>query len=1275
MQSVRSRFLHERRANLAGQFRRAEQPIVTLASADRHRTALTADPSGAPGALDPEDWEAFGRLAHRALDEALGHLRTVRARPVWTPVPDEVKAALQGPPPLEGEGAERACDQIRRLVLPFATGNIHPRFFGWVHGAGTPGGVLAEIFAAAMNANCGGRDHGAVYVERQVIDWCRRLFAFPEQASGLLVSGTSMATLIALAVARHHMAGRDVRSEGLGELAGRLVGYASSEAHGCVARAFEILGLGAKALRRVPVADDFTIRIDALGRAIAEDRQRGLMPFCVVGTAGTVNTGAIDDLAALAELCTGQDLWLHVDGAFGALAVLSDRLRPALAGIERADSLAFDFHKWLHVPYDAGCVLVRRGEVHRATFAARPGYLASAGRGLAGGEPWFCDFGPELSRGFRALKVWFTLKEHGTRRLGETIAANCDQARHLAERIAAHPRLELLAPVRLNIVCFRVRAPGLAAEALDALNEELVADLQERGIAAPSTTRLSQGLAIRVNITNHRTRTDDLDRLLEAILGLAEERLARAGGGGEAAIGRDAAGTGSVAQALSSPGPAGSGENPFRAPGLIRFAEALSYGERAAILGAASRPELRALTSEVAFAARADLAVPFCATADRITLRAGLMADPAVLAVLVRHALELALWQGLAPDDGQDAALIDLAACRVAGITLRLQSLAERDAAQGALPEWLLAAYEMLATERPIDGRDLAEPEARLLVTKLGRLRGETVEAAPLDRESAHALAAALDGLRNVAAPTERLLVSGGGSRLRVDPVTGFSAHGCAPRPRPEALAFASSTASTVSEQAFAAAEIARQALIGAALRGDGDTFACEMDGVRRDLLAVLGLEGAPVEVVLAPSGTDAEYAALHLARIRTITPIRSIVIAPDETGSGVVMAAGGRHFAAESARGHMVEPGAPLEGVEVERIAVETVEIRTLEGVARPLSEIDAEVERLVEHAVLSGRRCLVHRLHGSKTGLDAPSRHAIRRLRERFCREVDVVVDACQMRLEEEELRGYLDDGCMVLITGSKFHGGPPFSGALLLPEGIARRAPGLDPLPGGLAKVFGRAEWPAALRRIAAGLPEEPNSGVLLRWRAALWEMRAFAAVRKDVRDRIVEKIGRAARDAIEASAWLRPVPADAGDQDFLPTILTFQILRLDEVGVRVPMDLESARRVHRWLNRDISAWLPGELGDESGKIAALACHLGQPVAIGETRTGALRLCIGARMVAEVALGEGLGETLEDRLERQIERARSALSKVELIAEHLGAIVAAAEFGERGRRDVAA
>ena len=455
--------------------------------------------------LDPADWEAFKDLAHRLLDDAIDHLRTASERSVWQPVPETVRQALVQPLPVHGQGLERTCREVVDLILPYSTGNTHPRFWGWVHGSGTPGGVLAELIAAAMNANCGGRDHGPIYVERQVIQWCRELFGFPDGASGILVSGTSLATLIGLAVARHHLAGVDVRVEGIRAAPASLVGYASVEAHGSVARAFEILGLGGAALRRVPVDRDYRIDTAWLRQSIAADRAAGARPFLVIGTAGTVNTGAIDDLAALAEICAQEKLWLHVDGAFGALIALSATLKPRLAGIERADSLAFDFHKWLHAPYDAGCVLVRRGDLHRAAFAMTPDYLRRDARGLAGGDPWFCDYGPELSRGFRALKVWFTLKEHGARRLGAAIERNCGQARYLAARIAETDSLELMAPVALNIVCFRCCRPGLSPAEIDRLNAEIVADLQDAGVAAPSTTTLGGRTVIRVCLTNHRT--------------------------------------------------------------------------------------------------------------------------------------------------------------------------------------------------------------------------------------------------------------------------------------------------------------------------------------------------------------------------------------------------------------------------------------------------------------------------------------------------------------------------------------------------------------------------------------------------------------------------------------------------------------------------------------------------------------------------------------------------------------------------------------------------
>ena len=475
--------------------------------------------------LDPQDWEAFRQVAHSALDEAIDYLKNVRQKPVWQPVPEGVKGRLHEPFPVAPQGIEKTYRDFRELVLPYPTGNIHPRFWGWVHGTGLATGIISELLGAAMNSNCGGRDHGALYVERRVIDWCREIVGYPEQSSGILVSGTSMGSIIGLAVARNARAGCDVRAEGIGGAPKSLITYASSEAHSSVAKALELLGLGHDSLRKIPVDEQFAIDPVALRRAIQKDRQAGRQPFCVIGCAGTVNTGAIDNLTILAEICQSERLWFHVDAAFGALCTLSDVLRPLLRGIDRSDSISFDFHKWMYVQYDAGCVLVRDRELHKKAFATRPEYLQHSDRGLAGGGEWFTDLGPELSRSFRALKIWFALKEHGTRRFGEMIEKNCHQARYLAQLVEANPKLELLVEPTLNIVCFRYRAAELDAAALDRLNRDIVADLQERGIAAPSTTRVNGKLAIRVAITNHRSRREDFDLLVDSVIAVAKERI------------------------------------------------------------------------------------------------------------------------------------------------------------------------------------------------------------------------------------------------------------------------------------------------------------------------------------------------------------------------------------------------------------------------------------------------------------------------------------------------------------------------------------------------------------------------------------------------------------------------------------------------------------------------------------------------------------------------------------------------------------------------------
>lgn len=470
--------------------------------------------------LDPADWRAFREFAHTALDQAIDFVQAVRERPVWQPVPQPVRAALAQPLPADPQDVESVYRDFVNFILPYTVGNIHPRFFGWVHGTGLASGIVAEMLSAALNANCGGRDHVGLYLERLVIEWCKSIFNFPAEATGILLSGTSMANLIGLAIARDASCSGGLHNQ-------RLVAYASIEAHSSVFKAMHMLGFDDKALRKIPVKSDFAMDVAALRQAIEEDLAAGLRPFCIVGTAGTVNTGAFDDLERLAAICQSQDIWFHVDGAFGALAILADDIRPRLAGIERADSLAFDFHKWMHVQYDAGCLLVRDGEKHRRTFSSssRPSYLDRAERGLAGGGEWPSDLGPELSRSFRALKIWFAFKEHGTKRFGEAIAMNCRQARYFAALLHRRPNLQLMNSASLNIACFRFCPPGLDEVELDRLNEDVAADLQESGIAVPSTTRLEGMLAIRVNITNHRTCEADLELLVQAAVDAADRRL------------------------------------------------------------------------------------------------------------------------------------------------------------------------------------------------------------------------------------------------------------------------------------------------------------------------------------------------------------------------------------------------------------------------------------------------------------------------------------------------------------------------------------------------------------------------------------------------------------------------------------------------------------------------------------------------------------------------------------------------------------------------------
>ncbi len=467
--------------------------------------------------LDPDDWTDLRMQGHQMLDDMFDNLAGLRDRPLWRAPTSQTRARYRVELPRAPGRLEDAHAQFMADVAPYGSGNRHPGFMGWVQGGGTAVGMLAEMLAGGLDANLGGRDHMPIEVERQVISWMAEVFGFPSEASGIFLTGTSLANLCAVMIARDRALGVEVRADGVRDPG--VAAYASKAVHACIVRAMDMTGLGTDRLRLIDTDAQGRISLPALEQAIAADRAKGIKPFMIVGSAGTVDIGAIDDLDALADISAKVGATFHIDGALGALGVLAPSVAPKLNGIERADSLALDFHKLGQAPYDAGLLLVRDAAAHKRTFSYGDApYLRHAERGLAGGEWWPCDFGPDLSRSFRALKVWFMLKTYGLDAWGEVIERACDLAKALVARIEAAPELELLAPVGLNIVCFGYKGADNAA---------IAADLQEAGRVAPSATTLEGRSVIRAAIVNHRTEITDIDALVEGVLAAGRTQVNR----------------------------------------------------------------------------------------------------------------------------------------------------------------------------------------------------------------------------------------------------------------------------------------------------------------------------------------------------------------------------------------------------------------------------------------------------------------------------------------------------------------------------------------------------------------------------------------------------------------------------------------------------------------------------------------------------------------------------------------------------------------------------
>jgi glutamate/tyrosine decarboxylase-like PLP-dependent enzyme len=475
--------------------------------------------------LDPADWSEVTALSHRIVEDSVGYLRDIRERPAWREMPDDVRSKFESSLPTTATPIGEVYQEVVDNIMAYPMGNVHPTFWGWYMGSSNFTGALGDYLAAIQGSNLAGGNHAATLVDGQVVNWCKEMLGFPADASGTLVSGGSAANLIGLTVARNAMAGIDLRENGVAALPRPLRFYGSDQLHSCHQKAVEALGLGNKSLRRIATDDSMRIDISKLEAAIRQDRALGYQPACIIANAGTVNTGAIDDLHALADLADREGLWFHVDGCIGALMAIAPENRHLVSGIERAHSVALDPHKLLHAPFEAGCALVRDARVHRGTFAVTPEFLEPTTRGLAAAENWLHDFGLQTTRGFRALKIWMALKEHGVAKFGRLIDQTIRQAAMLTELIDGERMLELMAPTTINIVCFRFRSPFFGEVLMKETNLEIMLRLQERGIAVVSDTTVKGKHCLRVAIANHRTRREDLENLVQQVVSIGSELL------------------------------------------------------------------------------------------------------------------------------------------------------------------------------------------------------------------------------------------------------------------------------------------------------------------------------------------------------------------------------------------------------------------------------------------------------------------------------------------------------------------------------------------------------------------------------------------------------------------------------------------------------------------------------------------------------------------------------------------------------------------------------